>query len=263
MIVFASFVPHPPLLIPEVGKENLTKLNNTKEAYQHLEAELYAAKPEVLIIISPHAELREDAFAISQQPKLLMEFKEFGDLVTKKEFNSELGLGYRIKESSETALPIVLTAQSVLDYGAGVPLFYLTAHLPQIKVVLVSYADLPYEQHIAFGQAIHDTVSRSGQRTAIIASGDLSHRLHQDSPAGYSPRGQEFDQTIIRLLQDKKIDALVNLEEELVKEAASCGLRSLLILLGAIKNLNYTPEKISYQAPFGIGYLVENFKLNN
>ena len=96
---------------------------------------------------------------------------------------------------------------------------------------------------------------------AIIASGDLSHKLHKDSPAGYSDRAQEFDQTIIKLLNNNQIDDIINIDKKLVSEAGECGLRSLLILLGAIKEMNYQPEKLSYQAPFGIGYLVENFEI--
>ena len=34
-----------------------------------------------------------------------------------------------------------------------------------------------------------------------------------------------------------------------------------MILLGAIKNMNYDFEVLSYEAPFGVGYLVGEFRL--
>jgi len=98
---------------------------------------------------------------------------------------------------------------------------------------------------------------------AVVASGDLSHRLHKDSPGGYSPAGQDFDQTIIKLLNEKKVDEIVSLDSKFVEEAGAdqCGFRSLLILLGIIKSINYRSEQLSYESPFGIGYLVQNFEI--
>ncbi len=260
MIVFSSFLPHPPLLNPEIGKENLVKLKKTVEAYKHLEGELYNSKPDIIIIISPHGKLHKEAFTINQQPELKVNFKEFGDLITEKTFLNELGLGYRIKESIETSLPIILIAED-LDYGSSIPLLQLTKHLPKIKVLPIGYSNLSNEEHIKFGEIIKEEINKSKKRIALIASGDLSHKLHEDSPIGYSQRGQEFDQTIIKLIREKKIEELINFDEELRKEVGECGFKSLLILLGIMKNINYEPEKLSYEAPFGIGYLVENFKI--
>jgi MEMO1 family protein len=262
MISFACFVPHSPILIPEVGKENLDQLKATVDAYKSLEHDLYSSKPDIIIIISPHANKQGgEFFTINQQPQLKVDFKQFGDLVSKLQFDNEIGFGYKIKESCEDYFPIMLTAEEALDYGSGVPLLYLTEHLPNIKIVSIGYADLPYQDHIKFGELIRKQINISDKRVAIIASGDLSHKLHKDSPAGYSPQAQEFDQEIIKLINDKKIDEIVNLNPKIVAEAGECGLRSLMILLGIIKEINYQPNKLSYQAPFGIGYLVENFEI--
>jgi len=262
MITFACFVPHSPILIPEVGKENLDKLKDTVKAYKNLEENLYSAKPDIIIIISPHANSQAGQFfTINQSPYFNLNFKKFGDLVTKVQLVNEIGFGYKIKESCEDFFPIILTADQELDYGSGVPLFYLTEHLRQTKIVSIGYADLSYSDHVKFGQLIRKQINLSGQRVAIIASGDLSHKLHKDSPAGYSDRAQEFDQTIMKLIQEKDIDKILDLDQELIKESGACGLRSLLILLGIIKELNYQPVQLSYQSPFGIGYLVENFEV--
>ncbi len=261
MITFACFVPHPPLIIPEVGKENLAKLEDTIKSFNHLERELYASKPDVILLISPHSSNYGNFFTINQQPKLKVNFKDFGDLMTKLEFDNELGFGYQIKESCEDHLPIILTADENLDYGSGVPLFYLAQHLAGVKIISIGHADLTLTHHLKFGEAIRRQINLGDKRVAIVASGDLSHKLHEDSPAGFSPRAQEFDQSIIKLINEKNIDDLVHFDPEFIKEAGECGLKPLVILLGIIKELNYEPEKLSYQAPFGIGYLVENFKV--
>ena len=262
MISFACFVPHAPVLIPEVGQKNLDKLADTIKSYQYLEHELYSSKPDVILVISPHAEKREGAFTINQQPKMKLDFKDFGDLVTNLEFDNEIGFGYQVKESCEEYFPIILTASELLDYGSGVPLYFLAGNLPGAKIISIGFSNLSNQDHIKFGEIIKEQINISGKRVAIVASGDLSHKLHKDSPAGYSARAQEFDQRIVELLKNKDVEAIVKLEEELVKESGECGYRSLLILLGIMKNINYTPEKLSYQSPFGIGYLVENFRIN-
>jgi aromatic ring-opening dioxygenase LigB subunit len=262
MIVFASFVPHSPLLIPEVGKNNLAQLENTVLAYKKLEQEIYAAKPDTIILIARHAEILEKAFSINQQPEIKVDFKKFGDLVTKIQLPNDIALGYQIKEAVESSVPITLTSHDMLDYSAGVPLYYLTPHLANIKIVPISYSSLGNQAHFDFGRHIKEMIHRSGKRVAVIAAGDLSHKLHQDSPAGYSARAQEFDQSLMTYLSENKLEEILDFDPDFVKEVAAVdGFYSLLILLGVIKNLNYRCDRLSYQAPFGIGYLVENFKL--
>lgn len=261
MITFASLVPHPPLLIPEIGQEHLVELEKTVAAYQALEHELYVSQPETILVITCHGDIRDKSFTINQNPILRTRFKEFGDLVTNLNFRSDVALGYKIKESCETSLPLILVANEIIDYGSAVPLYYLTKNLAQTKVVIVTISNLSRPEHLHFGRVIKKIIDVSSERIAVVASGDLSHKLHQDSPAGFSVKAQEFDQTIRRLLTAKKVEEIINLDESLLREAGECGYRSLLILLGIIKDFNFTAEELAYQSPFGIGYLTVNFKL--
>ena len=261
MIVFAGLVPHPPLSIPEVGKENTKLLEQTEKALQQFEQELYATTPEVLVLIGRHGEIQEHNFSINQSPDLKVDFKDFGDLLTTLKFNNDIGLGYKIKEAAETKLPMVLTSADKLDYAMGVPLYHLTKHLPEIKVIPIGYSNLDNKQHLEFGHHIHRMIDQSATRVAIIACADLSPKLQKDSPAGFSPQGQEFDQKLIEFIQNKDIEKISGLDHNLVEQAAGQeALRSLLVLFGVIKDLNYKPNKLSYQSPFGIGYLVINFE---
>jgi aromatic ring-opening dioxygenase LigB subunit len=131
-----------------------------------------------------------------------------------------------------------------------------------LKIIPIGYSALDNQQHLEFGHHIHRMIDQSSSRVAVIACADLSPKLHQDSPAGFSPQGQEFDQKLITLIQNKDIEKIASLDPKLVEAAAGQeALRSLLILFGVIKDLNYQPKKLSYQSPFGIGYLVEHFQL--
>lgn len=262
MLKFACFVPHSPLLVPEIGKENFGKLAETNKAYEELEQELYAAQPDVIMVISSHANKRGgNFFTINQNPNLKVNFKEFGDLITNLEYENEIGFGYQIKELCENDCNIMMTADEILDYGSGIPLFKLTQHLKNVRIVSIGYGDLPNNTHVKFGEMIRKQIDHSHKRIAVIASGDLSHKLHKDSPAGYSPRGQEFDQAIIKNLNNKKNEHIINLDNDLVVDAGECGFRTLLVMLGILNDIKYNPKKLSYQSPFGIGYLVQNFEL--
>lgn len=263
-IVFSSFVPHPPVLIPEIGKENLDKLKKTKQAYEKLEQELYAAKPDSLILISPHGNIIHDSFNINLNSDYLINFKDFGEYSLEQKFKSDFMTIQQIRASDEASksVPFVLSSQEEIDHGFAVPLYYLTPHLKNLPIIPITYSGLDYQSHFVFGQFLHRTLSRINKRFAVIASGDLSHRLIESSPAGYAPEGKKFDKKVQDLIKAKDFNGLMNLDQKLVQAAGECGMRSLMILLGMIESLDFEPEILSYEGPFGIGYLVCNFKIS-
>ena len=44
-----------------------------------------------------------------------------------------------------------------------------------------------------------------------------------------------------------------------MEEAAECGYRSILMLLGVFEGLEIETEVLSYEGPFGVGYAVATF----
>ncbi len=260
-LIFGAICPHPPILIPTIGQDNLKQISKTKEALEELENSLYSKKPDTIIIVSPHGNLTSEAFTINHSPVLKGGFKDFGDLETTLEFKNDLGLGYQLRERLETKMPVVLTTEDELDHGSTVPLYYLTQHLKEVKVIPIGYSLQSFKDHLDFGHQIRKQLDKTTKRVAIIASGDLSHRLTKDAPAGYSAKGKEFDDKLIEFLKNKKTEDILKLDKKLIEEAGECGLRSILILLGAFSEINYQPEVLSYESPFGVGYLTANFSL--
>lgn len=260
-LVFSAITPHPPIIIPQIGKDNLAKVDKTIQALKKLEKELYASKPETIIIISPHGSLLPDNFTINLNPVYESSFVDFGDFATKKEYKADLGLIDKIFEANKYHLPLKILSEPTLDHGASVPLFYLCEHLPAIKILPMGYSLLDSETHLEFGKRLKDIIFETNKRIAVIASGDLSHCLTPEAPGGFTPEGKEFDEQLVKLLEQKDIEGILKLEPDLIEKAGECGLRSFLILLGIIKNINYQPHLLSYEGPFGVGYLVMNFEL--
>lgn len=262
MLTFAAFTPHPPVLIPAIGKENTKRLQKTTEALESLEKNLFESKPDTIVIISPHGALLPDAFSINMNPTYESNLQEFGDFSTKLEFKADTTLAFRIKELMEDKnIPLVMTSDGSLDHGTVLPLYFLTKRLPLCTILPVGYSMLDLKTHFNFGDFLKEVFLNEEKRIAVIASGDLSHRLTKDTPAGYSPRGEEFDKKLVELIANKNMAGILGLDEALIEEAGECGLRSLVILLGLLERMNYNPEILSYEGPFGVGYLVANFKL--
>lgn len=258
----AAIVTHSPILIPEIGKLNQQILNKTVDAYTELARELQGNDIETIVIISPHGQIQANCFTINVGPELNIDLSSFGFLGTRKKFISDLNFIDELKniEGAE----IQLTSSPQLDYGASVPLYLLTEAMPDVKVVSISYAgELSLEDHIALGNRISQVINNSAKRIAVIASGDLSHKLKKNSPTGYSPKGAKFDNKLIEFLNDSKTakENILNMDAKLIKDASECGLKSIMVLLGVLADKTYEPEVMAYQTDFGIGYLTMNFKL--
>jgi len=203
MLVFACLSPHPPLILPSVGSPaDRARVKKTIQALESLAPKLKKAKPDLIIISSPHS-----------------------------------------------------------DWGFNVPLHFLIKNHSSYKIKPY-LTDLESPQiHFQRGQKIIKSLSPT-TRLAWIASGDMSHRLKEDGPYGFHPSGPKFDQEFIKLLKAKNIQGILNLPERLVEEAGECGLRSFCMLLGALEasKTQWQPKVLSYEGPFGVGYLVAQLK---
>ena len=261
-LVFTAITPHPPVLVPGIGKKEVEKIEQTSRALKKLEEDLYIAKPQILIIISPHGSLFEDAFSVNAHPEFHSHFDQFGDLSTKKTWTGAPHTAAKIaQKSNPTDLPVRLISEDKLDHGASVPLFFLTEHLENLAVLPIGYSSLPKKDHIEFGEFLKEIIMDSDKRVAVIASGDLSHALKTEAPAGFHKDGEAFDKQLIELLESNNTTGIISMDETLVENAKQCGYRSLLILLGIIKDMNFEFKNYSYEAPFGVGYLVGNFEI--
>jgi len=262
MIVFAAHTPHTPLMLASIGKENRRKLEDTVVAMDQLAQELYAAHPDTLLIISSHATVHDTAFSCNLHDEYRTDFSAFGDLTTTHEFAPDLALIDAMQRSLRRGqVPFTLDSESTLDYGSSVALTMLAPRLPDIRVVPVSHSGLDAKTHFKFGQHLKDILTASNRRIAVVSSGDLSHCLSSAAPGGYKKEGEEFDASVVRAVESASASQLLTLDDALVREASECGFRPLLILLGILDGRSIESEILSYEAPFGVGYLTAQFHL--
>lgn len=265
-LVFASICPHPPIIIPEVGGSDTKKVTKTISAMKRLATIAADADPDLLIVISPHGLLYPDRMNVCGQSKLAGNFGNFGAPQVKMSLEGDVDLAIKIDQvANEADIETLLYDNGSdtydLDHGCMVPLYYLLREINRVKVLPIGYSYQSRASHFAFGQVIRDLAQKSNQRIGIIASGDLSHRLLPSSPDGHSASGQKFDQTLTKLLERDKISRILNIDDDLVEQAGECGYHSILVLLGALDQIKSHPQILSYEGPFGVGYLVANYQI--
>jgi aromatic ring-opening dioxygenase LigB subunit len=274
MFTFASISPHPPLIIPTIGKpEDLKLVQNTIEAMEKLAEVFSNSGVETLILISPHGPLQFDQFTLNKALSFEGHFKNFGDFKTELIFRNDLRLIQEIEKNLKNQkIPVRSVDIMELDHGSLVPLYYLSSPSRQkagrenknpqeFKLVHLAFSLLDFKTHYKVGEILQRTINNEQRAIGIVASGDLSHRLLPDAPGGFSPEGKKFDKKLISLIEKKDVKGILNLDPDFVEAAGECGFRSILILLGALDNLKWKPEILSYEGPFGVGYMVANFGL--
>lgn len=265
-IIGAYIFPHPPIIVPEVGKGEEKDAGKTIDAAIKVSEEIKNKKPTTIIVTTPHAPAFEDYMRISDDKVLKGSFKRFGRPDVKLSFDNNLSLvqsivSHAAEEGIQAGGVDGATASkyglsSELDWGALVPLYYITKEYKDFKVVHISISYLSLEELYRFGMSIGKAVEASDENVVFIASGDLSHKLSHDGPYGYSEEGKRFDQLIVNSIRENNVDALLNIDDDFCERAGQCGLRSFIIMYGALDGYRLKPEVYSYEAPFGVGYCI-------
>ncbi len=256
-VVFAGIAPHPPIMVPEVGRDAIVEVRNSIDAMAELTERVIRSGAETVILISPHAPLEPDAFVAYDGPQLYADFANFRapTATVHAELDDEL-----LSEITRTAAAQNLSTTRIkgfdLDHGTAVPLYFLQRHGWNGRVVALGYSFLSNEDHLRFGRCIHAAIECVARPVAFIASGDLSHRLKLEAPAGYNPRAHLFDEEVVDAIRSCATRRIVDLDPELRRMAGECGYRSMLVAIGVAQELEPACEVISYEAPFGVGYLV-------
>ncbi|MFW5888648.1 MAG: AmmeMemoRadiSam system protein B [Patescibacteria group bacterium] len=260
-IITAAIVPHPPFLIPNIGKENAGLIKKTADSYKEIEADLYAGQIETIIILSSHGPLKEKYFGINIGDEFQINFEKFGDFSSKISLAGDIGLAQELKEKLPNSRKVKLINQPELDHGAGIPLYLLTPNLKNIKIIPVYPSGDSLEAHFEFGKNLRRPLQMQEKRVAVLASGDLSHSLTKSAPAGYSAKATKFDQKILDTIRNKNLQEISDINEETIKEVQTCALKPLSILFGMFDAIDFTPQLLSYEYPFGVGYLALKFNL--
>ncbi|MFU8890198.1 MAG: AmmeMemoRadiSam system protein A [Anaerosomatales bacterium] len=251
--------PHPPIMVRDVGGSRSEVTADSIGAMRTAADVLARFAPDTLVVISPHTPALADAFTVDTSPRTQGSLVDFGAPRSAISSVTDVEFAETLLENLEVAgLPAISrTAHpglraGVLDHGVLVPLTFLDPD-GSLPLVNLSLSGLSLDSHRRLGGVVAGVARALGRRVAFLASGDLSHRLTRDAPAGYSARGAEFDEFVVDRVQRGDLDELVDVDRQLADAAGECGLRSLIALSGAMPG---APTRLlAYEGPWGVGYL--------
>lgn len=256
-LLSAFIVPHPPIILPEVGRGEEKKIQSTIDAYREVARRIAALEPDTVILTSPHAAMYADYFHISPGEKANGNLRQFGvsDVSIEAQYDSAF-----VQALSQAAVFAGIPAGTLgerdrsLDHGTMIPLYFLNEVYSSYKLIRMGLSGLPPFDHYRLGKCIADTVDSLGRKAVFIASGDLSHKLTEEGPYGFAKEGPAFDRQLTDAMAKGDFLQLLTFDPDFCESAAECGLRSFIIMAGALDGKAVTPELLSYEGPFGVGY---------
>ncbi len=261
-VLGAIIVPHPPVILPPIGQGREQKIQATASAYQQAAQQVYQWQPETLVILSPHATAYRDYFHLSPGQQSQGNMAQFGaaQLQMTASYDTELTAEI-VRQAQQLHLPAGTSGERLpeLDHGTSIPLYFLQQAGLNCPIVRVGLSGLSPLSHYQLGQAIAAAAQRLNRRVAVIASGDLSHKLTADGPYGFAPQGPAFDRQITQAMASGDFLTFLQLDESFCHAAAQCGLGAFQIMAGTLDGLNVSSELLSYEGPFGVGYAVAIF----
>lgn len=261
-LVFAAIIPHSPSTLPGMETPG-SQLAKTRSALKELEGELYVMQPDTLLLVSPHAPMSQAAFSVNYAPEFICTYEDFGDSTTSLRLHGDIELVSKIREyADQHAVSVNMITQPELDYGAAVALYHLTQHLPAVKIIPVSLAQLSIEEHFKFGAMLRSVALKSNKRIAVISSAELGHTLTLDAAQGYHPAGEAFDKAVLDAIKQGDLTQLQSFNLELAESAQSVNeFRTLVLLSGVLSNAGIQTNLLSYEVDRGSGLLVAQFSL--
>lgn len=270
----AYVVPHPPLIIPSVGRGEERGIQHTIDSYQEIARRIAERQPETIVISSPHVSLYRDAFHVTTDKALSGSMGAFRAPQTRLSVEVDTGLiEVIIQKAQQCGLTIATSTwrDCEIDHATFIPLYFIEQAYqeagiePNYRIIRVGLSGLSAEAHRQFGQVISDAISQTGRCCVYIASGDLSHKLKADGPYGFAPEGPQLDQQLCEMFATGSLEGLFDLDEYFCDCAAECGVRSFQIMAGALetqsielKEFRSVREESDNSAPDSNDPLLEN-----
>lgn len=259
-LIKSYMVPHPPMIIPEVGRGSENQIIDTIESYNEIAKEISEINPETIIISSPHAPTYTDFFHISNGNNITGDLSNFNapNISFNEELDTEL-IDEIEKISNKYKFPAGRGKDTNLDHASMVPLYFIRKYLPKCKIIVLGFSFLPLIDNYRMGMIIKEAIDNLNRKVVYIASGDLSHKLQEDGPYGFIEEGPLYDKRIMDVCFNTRFNELLEFNESFLEKASECGHRSFTIMAGLYDSLNVESKFYSHEDITGVGYGIISF----
>lgn len=259
----AGLFPHPPVMIPEIGGRELSRMALTIKTEEEAMHKMVSSGIETVIIISPHNLCFHDGPALFLADSISGNLSDFGYPQLSMTLSIDRMLAEAVLQEAAPLIPLHRVDEEearrynrtlTIDWGTFVPMYYLQKAEFKGKAVMFSPCFSNYEINEILGTIVERTAARLGRKIGVIASGDLSHRLTPESPNGYTEKGILFDKAVMDALRRRDKTPLTSMTQEFIDEIAMCGLPSVYFLFGILGQRKADMPCFSHEGPFGVGY---------
>lgn len=248
-IIGAAFAPHPPIILSEVGKGKEQEAKKTTEGMQQLARKIAELAPQTLVVLTPHSNA-SGILTIASNHHWNGSLSKFGYTDIQLTTQNNLSLVNRITEE------IGLSRRTLeMDHGTLIPLHYIQKEYNAFNVVLIGVGPHRSEALLSVSNHLGTLFQKQNEKILIVASGDLSHRLKEEGPYGWHPAGPMFDALVVKAFRENNLNQLKKIEPKIRENAAECGLNPFLVAYEMVQGSYGEMELISYEGPFGVGYL--------
>ncbi len=260
--IAAFMVPHPPMIVPEIGRGSEKQILKTVEAYKEVARKIAELKPETIVISSPHSVMYADYFHISPGDRAFGSFSDFRAPEVRFDLKYDTEFTTRLCEilGDKTFPAGTLGEKSpYLDHGTMVPLWFILKEYSDFKLVRTGLSGLDLLKHYEYGTLIKKASEELNRRTVFVASGDLSHKLQDYGPYGFAEEGPKYDKRIMEVCGSGDFSRLFDFDEDFCDKAAECGHRSFVIMAGALDGKAVEATQYSHEDVTGVGYGICSF----
>ena len=260
MITFGVILPHPPIVVPPVGGERIKEAERTQRAMREVARHIKSIEKDIdtIVVITPHGAVLGSTIPVYASPILEGDFSSFGASKPIFSFKGDPELAALVIKENPNL--ISRSPETVLDHGVLVPMYYIVEIGVKKPLLPIAIAFLPLDKLFEFGKILASAADKLNRKIAVIASADMSHRLTDDAPAGFDPSGKVFDEKLVDLVRRYDVKGILNFDPGLADLAGQDALWSIAVLLGAMDGKKIKHEVLSYEGPFGVGYMVATFE---
>ncbi|UOO38311.1 AmmeMemoRadiSam system protein A [Oscillospiraceae bacterium CM] len=262
MITGAFIMPHPPIILPEIGRGEEKKLRKTIDACRKAAQMIAQLAPQTIVLTTPHSVTYADYIHISPGERAEGDMGRFSAPGVKLHADCDTAFIAALEEEALAdglAAGTLGTREKTLDHGAMIPLSFVNEQYKNYRLVRVGLSGLSFAQHYRFGMCVRKAAEKLGRSVVMLASGDLSHKLLESGPYGFDAAGALFDQEITGAMAAGDFLRFLSIPPAIADKAAECGLRSFIIMAGALDGQAVDAQLLSYEGPFGVGYGVASF----
>lgn len=249
---------HAPIVIPPIGQDRAGDCEATTSAMKAAALAVVRSGAGTVVVVSPHTPRHRKAFGVVTGEVLHGDFHAFGIKGLEATFRNAVEVGAAVShKAGKVGLPVSPSDVHALDHGAMVPLWFLAqaGFAGEAAVFGFPWESGPGDNQ-RFGKVLSAAMHDLGRSWALVASGDMSHALKLGAPSGFHPMAHTFDEAVVACVQEGRIGDVAGLDPKLRSLAAEDVVESLETACGATGADPAGLRFLSYEAPFGVGYLV-------